>query len=82
MYKCSFELNNKPMSTFKIGGLSFPAFSGLRSHANRIVSSCLSGVGPIPPGTYYIFDRGAGLLGKLPLAAREAMRKRAVADKP
>ena len=60
MYKCSFELNNKPMSAFKIGATSFPAFSGLRAHANRRVSICLAGFGPIPPGTYYIFDRQSG----------------------
>ena len=60
MYECSFQLNNKPMSAFKIGGLSFPAFSGYRGHANRWISACLPGVGPIPPGTYYIFDRQSG----------------------
>lgn len=67
MYECSFKLNNKPMSAFKMGALSFPAFSGLGSHVNRIVSACMLGVGPIPPGTYYIFDRqSGGLLGLLP----------------
>ena len=68
MYECNFELNSKPMSAFKIkGGPSFPAFSGLDSHTNRIVSACMPGVGPIPPGTYYIFDRqSGGLIGLLP----------------
>lgn len=66
MYECSFELNNKPMSVFKIGATSFPAFSGLGNHVNRRISACLAGVGPIPPGTYYIFDRqSGGLLGPL-----------------
>ena len=66
MYECSFELNNKPMSAFKIGAVSFPAFSGLRDHVNQRVSACLAHLGPIPPGTYYIFDRQSGLLGSLP----------------
>ena len=66
MYECSFELNNIPMSAFKIGGLSFPAFSGRGRHVNRRISACHAGLGPIPPGTYYIFDRqSGGLLGPL-----------------
>lgn len=28
MLDCSFQLNNQPMSAFKIVTLSFPAFSG------------------------------------------------------
>lgn len=64
MIDCIFELNNKPMSTFKCGPITFPAFSGLGSHANRRMSACHPNVGPIPPGTYYIFDRQpGGLLG-------------------
>ncbi|MCE2745648.1 MAG: DUF2778 domain-containing protein [Burkholderiales bacterium] len=64
MYECSFELNDKPMSAFKMGAISFPAFSGRGDHVNRRVSACHVGVGPIPPGTYYIFDRqSGGLLG-------------------
>ena len=66
MFQCSFELNNKPISVFKIGAMSFPAFSGLGNHVNRRVSVCHASVGPIPPGTYYIFDRqSGGLLGPL-----------------
>jgi hypothetical protein len=66
MYKCSFELNNKPMSAFKIGSLSFAAFSGRGRHINRRISACHVGFGPIPPGTYYIFDRqSGGLFGAL-----------------
>lgn len=60
MHQCSFTLNNKPMSAFKIGSLSFPAFSGLAGHANQRSSACLSGLGPIPPGWYYIFGRQSG----------------------
>lgn len=66
MIDWAFELNDKPMSAFKVGVISFPAFSGLDMHVNRRISACMSGVGPIPPGTYYIFDRqSGGLLGPL-----------------
>jgi hypothetical protein len=40
--------------------MSFPAFSGLGDHANKCQSVCLAGLGPIPPGTYYILDRQTG----------------------
>jgi hypothetical protein len=70
MYECSFELNNQPMSEFKIAGTSFPAFSGTGSHVNQRTSICLPSVGPIPPGRYYIFDRqSGGLFGGLRDAA-------------
>ena len=66
MIDCSFELNGKPMSVLKCGAMSFPAFSGLGAHANRREFACNVGVGPIPPGTYYIFDRqSGGLFGAL-----------------
>jgi hypothetical protein len=66
MIDCTFELNGKPMSTFKCGATSFPAFSGLGKHVNKRVSACIPNEGPIPPGTYYIFDRqSGGLLGPL-----------------
>ncbi len=62
----TFELNNKPMSVFASGVISFPAFSGLGVHVNQRVAACLGGIGPIPPGTYYIFDRqSGGLFGPL-----------------
>ena len=60
MKKCTFELNNKPMSSFKIGASSFPAFSGLGRHVNRRVSACVPNQGPIPPGEYFILDRESG----------------------
>ena len=64
MRNCTFELNGKPMSTFKCGVSSFPAFSGIGKHINRRFSACITNKGPIPPGTYYIFDRqSGGLLG-------------------
>jgi len=64
MIDCTFKLNGKPMSIFQCGAVSFPAFSGLGKHANQWGSACLVSEGPIPPGTYYIFDRqSGGLLG-------------------
>lgn len=60
MYRCSFELNDKPLSAFKIGGHSFAAFSGLDPYVNRRLAACVANYGPIPPGTYYIVDRESG----------------------
>ncbi|MBN4078915.1 DUF2778 domain-containing protein [Gammaproteobacteria bacterium AH-315-C21] len=66
MIDCTFELNGKPMSIFKCGATSFPAFSGLGKHVNKLISACIPNQGPIPPGTYYIIDRqSGGLLGPL-----------------
>jgi hypothetical protein len=66
MIDCSFELNNKPMSSFKMGAPSFPAFSGMNKHVNRTLSQCVPNEGPIPKGIYYIFDRqSGGLIGPL-----------------
>ncbi|HKT30597.1 DUF2778 domain-containing protein [Dyella sp.] len=60
MLMCSFELNNRPMSVFKIGASSYPAFSGLSPHINDRLATCLSGHGPIPTRKYYILDRESG----------------------
>lgn len=60
MKECTFELNNKPMSSFKIEANSFPAFSGYGEHVNRRVSACVPNEGPIPPGEYFIVDRESG----------------------
>lgn len=60
MIDCRFKLNNKPMSIFECGATHFPAFSGLGKHVNQSGSACLLNEGPIPPGTYYIFDRQSG----------------------
>lgn len=60
MKECTFELNGKPMSVFKVGATSFPAFSGLGVHTNLRVSACFANQGPIPPGEYYILDRESG----------------------
>lgn len=66
MVECTFELNGKPMSLFKMGAIQFPAFSGLAEHANQRAFVCHVNRGPIPPGVYYILDRqSGGLLGPL-----------------
>lgn len=66
MLECSFDLNGKPMSSFKLNSFNFPAYSGQDGHANRRELACLANSGPIPPGSYYIFDRqSGGLLGPL-----------------
>lgn len=65
MYQCSFELNGQPMSTFKLGAFSFPAFSGFEENINQPSSMCLANEGPIPVGRYYILDRQTGILGKI-----------------
>ncbi|MEC4677492.1 MAG: DUF2778 domain-containing protein [Nitrospirota bacterium] len=66
MIDCTFKLNGKPMSTFVYGATSFPAFSGKGDGINNRFSVCLPNQGPIPIGTYYIFDRqSSGLFGAL-----------------
>ena len=60
MRLCSFELNGKPMSAFKMGASSFPAFSGLDSYVNKRGLACTPDLGAIPPGRYYILDRPSG----------------------
>ena len=57
---CTFKLNGKPMSSFEIDRAQYSAFSGMGQDRNKKQSACLKGVGPIPPGTYYIVDRPAG----------------------
>jgi hypothetical protein len=60
MYNCVFALNDRPMSTFRIGALSVPAFSGLGSYVNKRSAACLANLGPIPPGSYFVLDRRQG----------------------
>ena len=73
MVECTFELNGKPMSLFKMGATHFPAFSGLGRHVNQREFICTPNLGPIPPGTYYIVDRQSG--GRLG-ALRDLLRDR------
>ena len=66
MQQCDFELNNQPLTQFKIGAMSFPAFSGLGHYVNKRIFACVPDLGPIPPGTYFILDRqSGGFLGPL-----------------
>ncbi|WP_407279668.1 DUF2778 domain-containing protein [Aromatoleum evansii] len=66
MFHCAFALNDQPMSRLCLGAHEFPAFSGSGEQANRRSAACLRGLGPIPPGTYYIFDRqSGGMLGPI-----------------
>jgi hypothetical protein len=66
MFQCTFELNGEPLSHFKAGSLSYPAYSGLAPHKNQRTAACMSNVGPIPPGEYYIFDRqSGGIFGRI-----------------
>lgn len=60
MKECTFELNGKPMSNFKVDSSSFPAFSGIGDHINRRISACVLNQGPIPPGEYFILNRESG----------------------
>jgi hypothetical protein len=57
---CSFELNGKPMSAFKMGASGYPAFSGLDGYANKSPLVCTPNLGAIPSGRYYILDRPSG----------------------
>jgi len=52
------------MSEFKIGVLSFAAYSGQERYINKASGICIPKYGAIPVGRYYIFDRrSGGLLG-------------------
>ncbi|WP_268793405.1 DUF2778 domain-containing protein [Noviherbaspirillum sp. Root189] len=54
------------MSTFRLSGQVYSAFSGLGKHANQRAMACMKHVGPIPPGRYFILDRqSGGRLGKV-----------------
>lgn len=64
MIDCKYELNGQSLSFFQCGTTYFPAFSGLGKYVNTREAARLADWGPIPPGTYYIFDRqSGGLLG-------------------
>lgn len=66
MLRCTFILNDQPLSDFVVGGSRFaggerfPAFSGMEAHRNKRASACHPNIGPIPPGQYYVFDRQSG----------------------
>ncbi|KAB0634949.1 DUF2778 domain-containing protein [Burkholderia latens] len=60
MHRCTFTLNDEPISIFEINGRKFPAFSGKSPYINKRDHQCLGNYGPIPTGTYYIVDRQSG----------------------
>jgi hypothetical protein len=60
MLQCSLELNDKPLTHFKIGALSMAAFSGKDEYVNKRSGVCTPNRGAIPFGRYYIFDRQSG----------------------
>jgi hypothetical protein len=71
MFHCSFILNNEDLSDFvigqgaasrnkKLGGIRFPAYSGMGEHRNSRAAACVPDAGPIPPGRYFIFERETG----------------------
>lgn len=60
MVECKFTLNDQPMSSLQLGATVVPAYSGLGKYVNRRAYACSPGMGPIPPGAYYILDRQSG----------------------
>ncbi|WP_323045898.1 tlde1 domain-containing protein, partial [Paraburkholderia sp.] len=49
------------MSTLRCDGVGdFAAFSGNSSGKNNPAAVAVPDVGPLPPGRYYIVDRGSG----------------------
>jgi hypothetical protein len=59
---CTFTLNKKSVSTLSCSGVGeFAAFSGNDGAAkNNAEYASMKDVGPLPPGRYYIVDRGSG----------------------
>jgi hypothetical protein len=59
--QCTFRLNNKPLSVLHCDGVGdFSAFSGNDRVKNNPAAAAIPNVGPLPPGRYYIVDRGSG----------------------
>lgn len=58
---CTFRLNNRAMSVLRCDGVGeFAAFSGENGARNNPASAAIPNAGPLPPGRYYIVDRGSG----------------------
>ncbi|WP_157686603.1 DUF2778 domain-containing protein [Paraburkholderia phymatum] len=59
---CTFPLNRKTMSTLHCEGIGdFAAFSGNDGWTkNNPAAAAIPKAGPLPPGRYYIVDRGSG----------------------
>lgn len=65
MLECTYKLNGKLESRFKIGNQSFLAFSGFEENINQKSKQCTPNSGPIPVGKYYVVDRVSGTLQKM-----------------
>lgn len=63
MIQCTFRLNGSGLSNLSCPGVGFfPAYSGnTGQHRNNPDSVAIKGVGPLPPGKYYIVDRPRSL---------------------
>ncbi|MEM5338517.1 DUF2778 domain-containing protein [Paraburkholderia azotifigens] len=58
---CTFRLNGEPMSILRCAGVGdFAAFSGDGTGKDDPKAAAIRDVGPLPPGRYYIVDRGSG----------------------
>jgi hypothetical protein len=58
---CTFRLNGKPISTLHCEGVGdFAAFSGNGTGKDNPEAADIRDIGPLPPGRYYIVDRGSG----------------------
>lgn len=59
MIRCTFHLNNNQLSTLSCPGVGFfPAYSGnAGENRNNPDKIAVAGIGPLPPGKYYIVMR-------------------------
>ncbi|CAD6509770.1 DUF2778 domain-containing protein [Paraburkholderia sabiae] len=58
---CTFRLNGEPTSILRCEGVGdFAAFSGDGKGKDNPKATAIRDVGPLPPGRYYIVDRGSG----------------------
>lgn len=58
---CKFKLNKQDLSMLEFPGVgSFAAFSGSGKAKNDPDAAYQPGAGPLPPGRYYVTDRGGG----------------------
>ncbi|WP_199272289.1 DUF2778 domain-containing protein [Paraburkholderia acidisoli] len=59
--QCTFRLNHRPMSVLYCEGVGdFAAFSGRDRLRNDPAAVAIPNAGPLPPGRYFIVDRGSG----------------------
>lgn len=67
MIQCTFRLNGNGLSNLSCPGNGFfPAYSGNVGHnRNNPDSVKVKGIGPLPPGKYYIVDRPRSFMTKL-----------------